>query len=183
MGLWNVRGCAEESKALDIAEELTSRNFHPCVLTETRSRSTDIVLPSGTVYLNSGHEVNARPNGGVGFMVTSKDVTVVEFIGYSNRIASIRLEVQGTPIVVIGCYAPTDSSEITKQKEEFYKSVSGITNDLKAQNKNVIVLGDFNCRLGRDAQVLGGQVIGNFTDSTSETTENRLRVIERTDFT
>ena len=178
LGLWNVRGCADECKVLDIAEELKSRGFHLCVITETRSKSVDVVLPNGTVYLNSGHEVNARPNGGVGFMVTSKDVTVVEFIGYSNRIASIRLEVQGTQIVVIGCYAPTESSEITRQKEEFYKSLSGITNNLKAQNKNVIVLGDFNCRLGRDAQVLGGRVIGNFTDSTSETSENGLRVID-----
>ena len=50
--------------------------------------STDIEFPNWTVYLNSGHEVNERPNVGVAFMVTRRNVTVAEFIGYCNKIAN-----------------------------------------------------------------------------------------------
>ena len=64
--------------------------------------------------------------------------------------------VKGEYVTVLSCYAPTLSSD-EDQKDLFYEQLYATFSEIKREDK-IILLGDFNARVGRDAAVWDGTI-------------------------
>ena len=86
---------------------------------------------------------------------------IVEAPNFINeRLMTLRIPlVKGEYATVLSCYAPTLTSE-ENQKDAFYEqlhqALSGIDKDDK-----IILMGDFNARVGKEASVWDGAIGGN----------------------
>ena len=182
LGLWNIRGLGQGDKLHSILNDAMARNLNVVVLTETRFfGQTCLGLDGGHTLYNSGATNDQRTNGGVGFLVCAgRDSAphVVKFEGLSERVATLVLDHKGARFGVCAAYAPTESSPSDYFKEIFCKELAAAYSSLKRVCKTVFVLGDFNCRLGRDAHSLAPKVVGTGGFDGVPTSENGLRVLD-----
>lgn len=176
LGLWNVRSCANDVKFKSIHKQLIEGRFRLVVLTETRMPSGSFSATGGWTMYNAGHGPNTPPNGGVGFLVDTNTFNVLSVREHSNRLASITVENDGVTFDIIGGYGPTECSENEVEKEHFYWLLDKTYKERKASCHKVIVMGDFNCRIGMDARAMYEGVVGPFTDQNPETSVNGMRV-------
>ena len=89
-------------------------------------------------------------------------------IGHSDRIISLRLPLKNQQhITLLSVYSPTLQAEPI-EKDKFYGDLRTLLQNIPAKEK-VIILGDFNARVGRDAAawkgVLGRHGVGNCNDN------------------
>ncbi|XP_051916305.1 craniofacial development protein 2-like, partial [Hippocampus zosterae] len=111
----------------------------------------------GHTFFWSGRAVEERRIHGVGFCVKShlvRDHNIIPVRTF-ERLMSITLPLsQSQSLVIISAYAPTlDASE--EAKESFYAVLRGLILRINPRDK-LLVLGDFNARVGRDHQLWGG---------------------------
>ena len=181
LGLWNVRSIGKDDKLLSILGDALARRLNVLVLTETRhSEKVCLKLDGGHTLYNSGPTDEQRNIGGVGFLVCAGEKpapSVVQFEGRSERVATLLLDYNGTRIGICAAYSPTEASQSDSNKEAFYKELTDAYSSLKRKCKVALVLGDFNCRLGRDARRLAGKIVGAGGSDGVATTENGLRVL------
>ncbi|CAH2096293.1 unnamed protein product [Euphydryas editha] len=71
------------------------------------------------------------------------------FKGISERVAILQLYIKNIEISLIQCYAPTESAS-EEEIEQFYYTVNKALHIMS--NKNVIVMGDFNAKIGQPKQ-------------------------------
>ncbi|XP_063598691.1 uncharacterized protein LOC134775161 [Penaeus indicus] len=88
--------------------------------------------------------------------------------GYSERIISLRLPLQNKQhATMFSIYAPTLQAAPT-EKEKFYTDLRNLVQNAPAEDK-VIILGDFNTRVGKDSEawkgVVGKHGVGNCNDN------------------
>ncbi|CAF4942469.1 unnamed protein product [Pieris macdunnoughi] len=103
---------------------------------------------------------------GMGFLLKKylKD-KIIKFQGISDRIAvlNIQLSESKQPWSIIQVHAPTEQDE-KLTKDTFYKDMTELT-----QKKNIIIMGDFNAKVGRksnkDEFVLGEYCNGDRNDN------------------
>ena len=112
---------------------------------------------------------------GVGCLV-HKDVVgaVLECQPVSSRLISIRLRAAHFNITIIQVYAPTsghDDSEV----DHFYRQLQE-TIDQTSKKDILVVQGDWNAKVGKDAQADWGEVCGPYCNV--ETNERGLRLLE-----
>ncbi|VUZ50604.1 unnamed protein product [Hymenolepis diminuta] len=172
LGLWNVRSCASEAKFLDIHRQVMEGRFCLLVLTETRMPSRSYKVCGDWVMHNAGHDPNYPANGGIGFLVDTRVLKVLSVREYSNRLESITVESDGVTIDIIGCYGPTECSDCESEKDDFYCQLDRMYKERKAFCRRVIVMGDFNCRIGKVARTMYEGVVGPSTDQSLETSVN-----------
>ena len=101
--------------------------------------------------------------GGVGFLVCANEKQtpqVINFEGWPERLATLLVEFQGTRISICAAYAPTEASPSERHKGEFYKELMKAYGSLTKKSKMVLVMDDFNCRLGKDSKHLAPKMIG-----------------------
>lgn len=103
--------------------------------------------------MNSGHKIIERPLREVAFL--DKADLKVEFFSISNRIATLTLQEE----TLLGCYASTKTSEDSKKKESFRRKVAKTFRSMSGQSQQVIVLGDFNCKIKLEAKELGDKLV------------------------
>lgn len=82
----------------------------------------------------------------------------LEWEAVNDRLIWIRIRGQTFNTVIIQCYAPTDCHEDELEKDEFYKNLQKIVDMVKPKDY-VVIMGDFNARVGLDAESYQG-VIG-----------------------
>ena len=80
--------------------------------------------------------------------------------------------VKGEYVTILSCYAPTLTSE-DEQKDLFYEELHTALSETKKEDK-IILLGDFNARVGTDAAVWDG-VIGR--NGVGKMNSNGLRLL------
>ena len=129
LGMWNVRCCVNDVKLKAIHYRLKERNFRLSVLTETLMRSGVYELERNWTLYNSGHGLDSPPRGGVGFLVDSATFTVAAFRECSNRLTVLRVECDGVPFSVLGCYGPTNRSVNKTEKGRFYCLLDKVYNE------------------------------------------------------
>ncbi|XP_045446676.1 uncharacterized protein LOC123654859 [Melitaea cinxia] len=100
---------------------------------------------------------------GLGFMVKKYlKKQIIEFKGISERIALLNIQLQGykNTWAIVQIYAPTEAVDETI-KDKFYNQ---LTTTLGTAHKNVIVMGDFNEKIGKqkhgEETVIGNHGIG-----------------------
>lgn len=100
--------------------------------------------------LNSGHKINARPNGGVAF-VARLDLKL-DFCPISNRFATLTLQLGVVRLALIGCHAPAECPGDNGNSENCYRRLAKIYINLSSQCQHIIILGDLDCRIRMDAK-------------------------------
>ncbi|VDP01002.1 unnamed protein product [Schistosoma margrebowiei] len=106
-------------------------------------------------------------------------VSATNFREIDGRIATIKIhsKITNQTINLIGCYAPTESSNDDISKENFYLKMNSTIKKLKLNKLPIIILGDFNCRLGLDLHTYYPSIIGKAVKLEPETSTNDMRLI------
>lgn len=142
-----------------IARELARYYIDIAALSETRMAGEG-EKGAGFKFFWSGHGAEERREDGVGFAVKTtlagKLVGVPK--GVYDRLMTMRLPLsRGKFATIVSAYAPTlINPEETKNK--FYADLHNVINAVHNADK-LIILGDFNARVGRDTTTWAG-VIG-----------------------
>lgn len=149
----NPRAKRPERRTAIIAHELKKFNIHIAALSETR-RPGDGQLNErggGYTFFWKGKSIKEPRIHGVGFAVSNKLLgSLLSLpVGISERLMVLELRLAKNKIAtVISAYAPTLQSPDTV-KEEFYGLLETTLSQIPKDNK-VILLGDFNARVGKD---------------------------------
>ena len=151
-----------------VAHELRRYNIDICALAETRLHSEDSLEETGEGYTFfwKGVEPGNIRHHGVGFAIkTSLLRNMVETpVGINERLMTWRIPLaKGRYATLISAYAPTLAAD-TDSKEAFYDSLNAALDRIHSHDK-IIMLGDFNARVGADHSVwpgiIGRHGIGN----------------------
>ncbi|XP_076041799.1 uncharacterized protein LOC143025684 [Oratosquilla oratoria] len=115
-----------------------------------------------------GKSAEDRSEHGVGFAVRNTLLSMVEPGDKgSERLMTLRLYTSEGPVTLVSAYAPTLTST-AEAKDEFYINISNIVKNI-APKEQVIILGDFNARVGADhdfwPSCLGHFGIGKINDN------------------
>ena len=167
VGTWNVRTLldaedgirterAQRRSAL-VAKELKALRLDVVALTEVRKEGTGQLEESmgGFTIFWKGLDEGIR-NHGVGFAVRTKLLNrlVTQPIGVNERLMYFRYQSEHGKYVTFVCgYAPTMKATDV-EREAFYEDLQHII-DAIDQRDVIMLMGDFNARVGTDFQVYG----------------------------
>jgi len=97
-----------------------------------------------------------KGHGGIGFFVRQYLVQYIHVLDFPSfdGVMFIKIKEQGKTDLFIGCvYAPTCTAN-KKQIEDVYNELESLVQELKTKG-DVILLGDFNARIGNNNKVVG----------------------------
>ena len=124
-----------------------------------------------------GKSTEERREHGVGFAVRNSLLSVVEPGDKgSERLLTLRLQTSDGPVTFVSAYAPTLTST-PEAKDEFYTNLSDVIKNIP-DNEHLVLLGDFNARVGALAPAGPGHCQTNKPQdcaSHSLTPQRRLR--------
>ncbi|XP_046976400.1 uncharacterized protein LOC124542503 [Vanessa cardui] len=178
-GAWNVRTlldrpnnlCPERKTAI-VARELGRYNVDIAALSETHLADEGELVERGGGYTFfwKGTPASEPRRSGVGFAIkTTLASKLVEYpVGISDRVMFLRLHLENDKhLNIISVYSPTlDKSDDVK--DHFYEELSQTLSRIRSCEK-ILLLGDFNARVGRDFEacpgVLGRHGIGNMNSN------------------
>ena len=176
---WNVRTMIDkadssrpERRSALVAHELSRLNIDIAALSEVRFADAGSLKEHGAGYTLywSGKPSTERRSSGVGLMVRNSVASKLDRLptGHSDRIMSMRLPLEGKQhLTLFSVYAPTLLAD-PADKDIFYSDLRRLLNNTPEDDK-VLILGDFNARVGRDSEawkgVLGRHGVGNCNDN------------------
>ena len=188
VGTWNVRTMLDLDSANNdvtrprrrsalIALELERYKIDMAALSETRLSGEGSLTEDGGGYTFywKGHPEGQPRHHGVGLAIRNELMAkIVEAPTFINeRLLTLRIPlVKGEHVTVISCYAPTLTSE-ESLKDNFYEQLHQTLSSIHKDDK-IILLGDFNARVGREASVWDG-VIGR--NGVGKMNSNGLRLL------
>ena len=174
VGTWNVRTLRPAGKLKQLTRAVSRYHWNIVGLCEMRWKNF------GEMSTDEGHKVyfsgeQDRHEYVVGFLV-HKDVldAVLGCRPVSCRLISIRVRAAPFIITIIQVYAPTsghDDSEV----DHFYQQLQETTDQTPKQDI-LVVQGDWNAKVGKDAQADWGKVCESYCNV--ETNERGLRLLE-----
>ncbi|KAI8501811.1 hypothetical protein Bbelb_202230 [Branchiostoma belcheri] len=174
IGTWNVRTLMDSAKAERperrtalVARELDRYNIQIAALSETRFANEGQLTEAnaGYTFFWSGRSSEERREAGVGFAIKSNLISRLTNLpkGVNDRLMTLRLPMKGKcQATFISAYAPTMTNP-EEVKDKFYEDLEALIMDVPKGDK-LVILGDFNARVGTDYQtwdgVLGRNGIG-----------------------
>ena len=179
MACWNVR-TMQDSENSDrphrrsalVARELARLDIDIAALSEVRFAEQGTLVEHGAGYTLfwSGKGKDERRLSGVGFMIKNNVANRLQSlpVGHSDRLMSLRLPLKGNQfLTIISVYAPTLLAE-PMTKEAFYRDLRELVLRIDKDDK-LLIMGDFNARVGRDFEVwngvLGRHGVGNCNEN------------------
>eukprot|EP00923_Selenidium_pygospionis_P040756 GHVN01070515.1.p1 GENE.GHVN01070515.1~~GHVN01070515.1.p1 ORF type:complete len:1235 (-),score=133.71 GHVN01070515.1:257-3961(-) len=167
---WNIRtlndaepdrGGGPPRRTALLCEELRRLQIEVAVISETHLLKTEEIVEEGNEIgqklhiLNSGNGTERKQ--GVAIILSQRfRETVVCWSPISDRLNKVRLRCKGRHVSVVGVYAPTYQRSET-EKAGFYSQLQQAI-DETPQRDMLIVMGDFNARVGSDSTKWGGTV-------------------------
>ncbi|KAG1671311.1 LINE-1 retrotransposable element ORF2 protein [Nymphon striatum] len=156
LATWNVRGLREVGKQQMVGEELDRLNIHIAGLSETFLPESEYLLRptirNQRCYkvLTSGCDRNGRR--GVALLIDSKYEPCIMKISIRGHTAiGVSLKMDKNILVIIQAYIP-DISSSREEVEHAYEEIQEIMSELgTGKNRQLVVMGDLNGRIGRDA--------------------------------
>ena len=166
---WNVRTLTDrddssrpERRTALVAMELARYNIDVAALSETRLADEGQISETGAGYTFfwKGKTAEEPRLHGVGFAIRNSLVRMHNLlpVHVSERITTLRIPLQHGHVTIVSVYAPTLDSEVDV-KESFYASLRTTLSAVPLHDK-LLLMGDFNARVGKDHQLWHG-VIGN----------------------
>ena len=176
LATWNFSGLCSDRKQKEIGELLAKHNLDVVAGQESwEKEETRIDVEGYKWFVKPRIKQNSpRGDGGVVFLVRECLVNEVEFINTVMYEESVWMKIRserGREALYLGCvYMPTDSTSISVM-DSCYERLKEDVLSLRAKGK-VVLLGDFNARVGRSAQL--DDVVGMFGQNTCNASGNRL---------
>jgi exonuclease III len=139
-------------------------------ITETKKKGQGITNLNGNILLYSGVPMTDRAKAGVGCIVSERQRSRIKgwkFI--SERIMVLDLKENRNIVNLVIVYGPNDDERV-EVKEEYYELLQKTLDDCPHE---VILLGDFNARVGNDYRRWGG-VIGRYGEEAINDNGKRL---------
>ena len=169
VGAWNVRTLLDreasnrpDRRTALVAKEIARYGIDIVALSETRFAGQGQLseASSGYTFFWSGKEDTERRESGVGFAIRDSLLKGMKSlpVGVNDRMMSMRLPLRGKQhLTLISVYAPT-MTHTDENKEMFYRQLHDLV-DATPKGDKLIILGDFNARVGSDSNTWG-EVIG-----------------------
>nr|VZI02417.1 unnamed protein product [Spirometra erinaceieuropaei] len=168
LAAWNVcslldnpRGNRPERRTALVARELARYKVDIAALSETRfSEQAQLEeIGAGYTFFWSGRPRAERLDAGVAFAIRTDIVGRIPCLPQSinNRLMSLclRLRRGGKFATIISAYAPPMTSPDAAARDKFYEDLHALLATVSKADK-LIVLGDFNARVGTDHTVWRG---------------------------
>ena len=169
---WNVRTLMDRSASQRperqtalVAMEMDRYGIDVAALSETRLPGYDSLEDHGYVFFWSGKSAGERREAGVGFALRKELAATLneDPKPVNDRIMTMRLPLQKKLCATfISVYAPT-LTNTEEVKEQFYSDLRDTIKRVPADDR-LILIGDFNARIGSDSEkwkgVLGSQGVG-----------------------
>ena len=131
-------------------------------------------MPDGHLLFNSG-VARGRKRSGVGFLVNKKLTnSVLEFKPITERLAYIKLRGRTSNILIIQCYFPTTQGT-DEEVDELYAKLQEVI-DSNPKRDQLIVLGDFNCKVG-GLHSMNREVVGNHNNIKSGHNQRGIKLL------
>ncbi|XP_046846748.1 uncharacterized protein LOC124440399 [Xenia sp. Carnegie-2017] len=169
-------GRPERRTAL-VARELARYNIDIAALSETRFANERQLTEygGGYTFFWSGRSADERRESGVDFAIRNHLVQKLANLpkGKNDRLMSMQIHLHdGKRATLISAYAPTMTNP-EDVKGRFYEDLNTMLSSVRSTDK-LILLGDFNARVGRDSSWDG--VIGK--SGVGKCNSNGLRLLE-----
>ncbi|BHF69188.1 hypothetical protein SprV_0301223100 [Sparganum proliferum] len=161
MAAWNVRSLLDnprsnrpERRTALVARELARYKMDIAALSETRFYEEGQLeeVGAGYTFFWSGRPRTERRDAGVAFAIRNDIVGRLPCLpqGINDRLMSLRLPLRrgGKLATIISAYAPPMTSPVAA-RDNFYEDLHALLTTVSKADK-LIVLGDFNARVGTD---------------------------------
>lgn len=163
---WNIRTLQDtdtsnhaERRTATISHELKRLNIDIAALSETRLLEEGSLTDGSYTFFWKGLPVGSRKIHGVGFAIKNELVSRLHGLplGTSERLMSLEYQLPDkTFVCVISAYAPTlDSDE--HSKDVFYEQLENTIRQVPKHHR-LIILGDFNARVGKQDELWPGTI-------------------------
>ena len=167
IGAWNVRTILDCSGS-DRPERRTALELDRYKVEIAAQRETRLAeewllkeVGAGYTFFWSGRKKEERREAGVGFAIKSHLVSIFSGLpkGINDRLMTLRLPLSGKRhVTIVSAYASTMTNP-DEVKDKFYNDLNSVISAAPRTGK-LILLGDFNARVGTDHQTWEG-VIGS----------------------
>ncbi|XP_039386731.1 uncharacterized protein LOC120401127, partial [Mauremys reevesii] len=166
IGTWNVRTLQDnpsadrpERRTALVARELARFNIDIAALCETRLANEGQLtgIGGGYTFFWCGRSSDERRESGVGFAVKNHLVRKLASLpkGVNDRFMTLHLPLpRGKQAILISAYTPT-MTNLDEVKDKFYEDLDALLSSVKRTNR-LILLGDFNARVGSDHSAWDG---------------------------
>ena len=144
----------ETGKAEQLRLQLEKYNIEVAAISETRWRSEAMDTLAGGAWTFMHSAADEKGVGGVGIMMTGRVKAAWVAAGgtwtaHGRRIVEARMKNQTGFTTMVAVYAPTE--EHPDDTDEFYNELQKVVGNIPVSRRDVlIILGDFNARLGMD---------------------------------
>ena len=154
------------------AHELSRRDVNIAALSKVRFPEEGSLQEhsAGYTLFWSGKPATERCLAGVGFMLRTSIASKLEDLptGHSKHIVSMRLPLKNNQYATLfNVYASNLQAE-PAEKDKFYSELCNLLQSTPADDK-LLILGDFNARVGKDAvtwrEIFGRNGVGNCNDN------------------
>lgn len=167
-GTWNVQGLSR--KVNEVVSELKHLRVDVAVLTETKKKGRGSESWGDYDHFFSGVSKDQRAKRGVSILVHKRYRKLISnWEPINERLIKINLILNGYRVTVLGVYALNDD-ETVKEKDAFFEQLHQEIGKI-GTSRELIILGDFNSRVGRKK---GNHVVGEFGESTENDNGKRL---------
>ena len=144
-----------------VGRELDRYKVEIAALSETRLSEEGLLkeIGAGYTFFWSGRKKEERPEAGVGFAIKSHLVSKLSGLpkGINDRLMTLRLPLSGKRhATIVSAYAPTMTNP-DEAKDKFYDDLNSVISAAPRTDK-LILLGDFNARVGTDHQTWEGVI-------------------------
>ena len=163
---WNVRTMQDSAdndrpqrRTALVSKELKRLDIDIAAVSEVRFAEQGSLTEQGAGYTLywSGKSKDEHRLSGVGFMIKNTITGRLQNlpVGHSDRLMSLRLPLcEDKFLTIISVYAPTLQAD-PATKEGFYAELRTLLGQISKDDK-ILVMGDFNARVGRDFNVWPG---------------------------
>ena len=159
----------QAGKTAQVVAEMKLNKLSVLGLCETRwTGSGRMQLTTGESLIYSGHtEENAPHTEGVGLMLSKEaQGALLDWRAVSSRIITARFNSKVCKIMIVQCYAPTNSTD-PDSTTEFYEILQTVLNK-RAKRDLLILMGDFNAKVGSSnvgkEEVMGKNGVGEMNE-------------------
>lgn len=166
---WNVRGLG--GKEQELIENLENTNIEIVAITETKKKGKgNQILQNGDLLVYSGVEEKERAKAGVACLIKqSKIPEIRKWKSINERILTLEVGKGKSLRTIVVVYGP-DENESKNEKDKFWYILQETYENKRGK---LIMAGDFNARVGKDADKWKG-VIGKHGEDKQNNNGTRL---------